>query len=185
MFKDKLRIKGTQIISVRDKYGKIKPLWNENELGKILRKKGLNIRIPLLTGMWQDKLVVENTITYAGYAGMASRLNGADAEAAFTYLAVGTGDTAAATSDTTLDAEITDSGLERAAATCTREDTDQTDDTAQLSKTWTASGTKTIVECGAFNAASDGTLLGRQVFSPVGVVSGDTFGVIYKFQILV
>ncbi len=123
---------------------------------------------------------IQNLITIAGKAGAASRLNGAGAEAAFTYLAVGTGTNAAAVGDTALQTEITDSGLARAAATCTRVTTTVTNDTAQLDKTWSVSGTKAVTECGILNAASVGVLLGRQVFTAVNVVSGDSLQVIYK-----
>jgi len=125
---------------------------------------------------------IQNLITNAGLAGLSSRINGSGAEAAFTYLAVGTGTTAAAAGDTTLETEITDSGLERAAATASIVTTTVTDDTAQLVYAWTATGSKAITECGAFNDASAGILLGHQVFSAVNVESGDTFQVTYKFK---
>jgi hypothetical protein len=130
-----------------------------------------------------ERRVIKNLIVDAGLAGMASRLNGAGAEAAFTYLAVGTGTTAAAAGDTGLGTEITDSGLARAAATATRETTTATNDTATLDKTWTASATKAVTECGAFNAASAGTLLGRQVFAAINMTSGNSLQITYKFTL--
>lgn len=126
---------------------------------------------------------IKNLVVSAGKAGVASRINGSGAEAAFTYLAVGTGTTAAAAGDTTLEAEIVDSGLARAAATCTRVTTSVTNDTAQLDKTFSVTGTKAVTEAGALNAASTGTLLGRQVFSAVNVVNGDSLQITYKFQV--
>jgi hypothetical protein len=51
-----------------------------------------------------------------------------------------------------------------------------------LDKTWNVTGTKAVTEAGAFNAASVGTMLGRQTFSAVNVANGDTLQVIYKFQ---
>jgi hypothetical protein len=143
------------------------------------------MRIPFLTGNWSDKMVVKNLITLAGYAGIASRINGADGEAAFTYLELGIGNTAATTADTALDSAITTVGLERKAATCTRETTTETDDTAQLYATWTASGTKALVEAGAFNADTAGTMLGRQVFSVITLDAGDSFAMTYKFKVSV
>lgn len=123
---------------------------------------------------------IHNLITSTGKAGAASRLNGSGAEAAFTYLATGIGTTAAAAGNTTLESEITDSGLERAAATCTRVQTTVANDTAQLDKTWSVTGTKAVTECGILNAAAVGVLLGRQVFTAVNVVSGDSLQIIYK-----
>jgi hypothetical protein len=172
--------------------GEIKKLWNNNKLGtKLLAffrrhfAEGsylslYGLRIPYLFGSWQNDLAIKNLITSAGKAGAASRLNGSGAEAAFTYLELGVGTTAADVADTTLETAITDSGLERAAATCTRVTTTVTNDTAQLDKTWSVSGTKAVTECGIFNAASAGVLLGRQVFTAVNVVSGDSLQVIYK-----
>jgi len=131
-------------------------------------------------GNIKDEREIRNLITSAGKAGAASRLNGSGAEAAFTYLEVGIGTTAAAAGDTTLESIITDSGLARAAATCTRVQTTVVNDTAQLDKTWSVTGTKAVTECGILNAASAGTLLGRQVFVAVNVVSGDSLEIIYR-----
>lgn len=182
----KMGIIGTQTFILRDKDGKVKKLWNENRIGKFLFSHGLDIRIPFITGNYGDKKVVKNLITYAGYAAMASRLNGADSEAAFTYLAVGIGTTAATTGDTAMESAITDSGLARAAATCTRITTAQINDTAKLDKTFSGfSVSKAVTECGAFNASSNGVMLGRQVFSAINVVSGDSLQIIYTFQITV
>jgi hypothetical protein len=177
------KIVGEQTFVLKDKNGKIKKLWNENFIGKLIRKfLRFELRIALLTGFYGQNMVIRNLVTNAGFAGVASRINGAGAEAAFTYLGVGTGTTAASAANTTLETEITDSGLERASATCTRSTTTQTNDTAQLDKTWTVSGTKAVTECGALNAASSGVLLGRQVFAAINVVSGDSLAVTYKFK---
>ena len=125
---------------------------------------------------------VRNLIVDAGLAGLASRINGAGSEAAFTYLELGIGTTAADHADTTLESAITDSGLARAAATCTRTTTTVTNDTAKLSKTWSSiTGSKAVTEVGAFNADASGTLLGRQVFAAVNVIAGDSLQVDYSF----
>jgi hypothetical protein len=172
--------------------GEIKKLWNNNKIGSILLAffrrhfaEGsylhlYGLRIPYLFGYWGNELAIKNLITSAGKAGAASRLNGSGAEAAFTYLEVGIGTNAAAIGDTALQTAITDSGLARAAATCTRVTTTVTNDTAQLDKTWSVSGTKAVTECGIFNAGAAGVLLGRQVFTAVNVISGDSLQVIYK-----
>lgn len=123
---------------------------------------------------------LKNLLTDAGMAGLASRVNGDGSEAAFTALAVGIGTTAAAQGNTTLESEITDSGLARAAATASRVTTTEINDTARLVKQWSVSGTKAVTEVGILNnATSGGTLLCRQVFTAVNVVSGDTLQVTY------
>ena len=180
---DKSNIKGELTFVVKDKFGRAKKLWKENSLGRCLRKTlGIDLQGIFLLGHWTDRLSFQNLVVNAGKAGMASRCNGAGGEAAFTYLAVGTGTTAPAAGDTALQTEITDSGLARASATVSRVTTSVTNDTAQLDTTWNVTGTKAVTEAGAFNAASAGTMLGRQTFSAVNVSNGDTLEVIYKFQ---
>lgn len=175
---------GEMTFVLRDKDGNVKQLFNHNKLGKfILHKTGVDLKVPGLFGSYQDKMVVKNLVTTVGKALAAGRLNGSGAPAAATYLAVGTGTTPAAAGDTTLEAEIVDSGLERAAATVSLVTTTTANDTAQLLKSWSVTGTKAVTECGALNASSNGTLLGRQVFSAINVVNTDTLQITYKFAI--
>lgn len=95
---------------------------------------------------------------------------------AFTYLALGSGSTAFASSQTALVTEITANGLARHAATVSQEDTTYTDDTLQLTYQWTATGSQTVKEAGVFNAASSGTMAARKVLdSSVSLTSGDTY----------
>lgn len=135
------------------------------------------LRIPGLTGNRTSELKVANLVTNAGLAGIASRINGAGSEAAFTYIAIGTGTTAAAAGDTALETEISSGGGSRASATASRTTTTVSDDTATLVHTFTFSGSFAVTEAGALNAASSGTLLNRQVFSAINVVSSDTLQV--------
>ena len=182
--KAKLHLAENVTYRVFDKDGNPKKIFKENSLWKFVKKLfNVDFQIPLLFGSWDYTKTLANLIPTAGKAGVASRINGDGSEAAFTYLAVGTGTTAADAANTTLEAEIVDSGLARASATASRVTTDVTNDTAQLVKSWSVSGTKAVTECGALNAASTGTLLGRQVFSAINVVSGDTLQVTYKFDV--
>lgn len=191
---------------LRDKNGKIKKLFTENRIGTaILRffrkitpepidkngqvKPGLlnylsayGLRIPFITGFWGNFSLKANLMTNTGFAGVASRINGAGAEAAFIYIAVGTGTTAAAATDTALQAEIVDSGLARASATASRVTTTVTNDTAQDVYTFTVTGAKAVTESGVLNAASAGVLLCRQVFSAINVVSGDSLQITWKVK---
>lgn len=136
------------------------------------------LRIPFITGRWVNELHVANLVTNAGKAGVASRINGAGSEAAFTAIAIGTGTTAAAAGDTTLETEITTNGGDRGAATASRTTTDVANDTATLVKTFNFTGSFAVTEAGALNnASSGGVLLNRQVFTAVNVVSGDSLQV--------
>jgi len=129
------------------------------------------------------KETIPNLITNAGLAGQASRLNGSGGQATFRYLALGTGTTSPTVANTALQAEITDSGLNRSLATTSRATTNVTNDTAVLTKQFTATGSKAVTELGALSASSGGTLLGRQVFSPYNIVPTDTLTITYKFII--
>jgi len=154
MIKETLKkLQGTFHFELRDKEGNLKDTWE-----------------------------VKNLVTNAGFAQLA--LLAGDASATpFTYLAVGTSATAPAVTDTTLNAEITDSGLERASGTVSRVTTTVTNDTYQITYTWTVSGSKTIEEVGVFNDASAGTMLSHALTTSKAVTSGETLTGLYKLQI--
>lgn len=152
MIEDFLKVEGRYIIEIRDK-----------------------------NGIFKDRSIVKNLVTNAGKAQLA--LLAGDASATpFTYLAVGTSATTPAASDTTLGAEISDSGLARAAGTVSRVTTSVTNDTYQVTYTWTASGTKTMEEMGVFNAASVGTMLSHALTTSKPIVTGDSVTVTYQLK---
>jgi hypothetical protein len=124
-----------------------------------------------------------NIITNAGIAEVAGLMGNTGSPTAFTYLAVGTSATAVAATDTTLGAEITSGGLERASATVSRVTTTVTNDTLQFEKTWTATATLAVEECGVFNDASTGDMLGHALTTTKSLVSGDTLALTYKVQV--
>lgn len=128
-----------------------------------------------------DTGFIDNIITNAGKAQMAL-LAGDGTATAFTYLAVGTSSTAVAATDTTLTAEVVTNGLERASATVSRVTTTVTNDTVQLVKTWTASGSVTVEEVGIFNASSAGTMLGHALTTTKSVTSGETLTGTYQVK---
>jgi hypothetical protein len=81
------------------------------------------------------------------------------------------------------DSPFSDSGLERAAGTTSRVTTDVTNDTAQVTKTFSVSGSTAVTEAGLLDSASTGILLARQVFSAINVISGDTLAITWKLDI--
>jgi hypothetical protein len=125
---------------------------------------------------------IKNLVVSAGKAGVASRINGDGAEAVFNYIAIGTGTAAAAAGDTTIGAEITTAGGQRATGTASRVQTSVANDTAQLLKSFSFTGSFAVTETGMLNASSAGTLLAHQVFSAINVVSGDSLQVTWKIQ---
>lgn len=163
------------IAVVTDREGQVTGSYVKAGLLNKLAAYGL--RIPGITGSYVDELRLANLVTNAGLAGIASRINGDGSEAVFNYIAIGTGTTAAAAGDTTLGTEITTGGGARAAATVSRTTTTATNDTARFVKTFTFTASFAVTEAGVLNAASSGTLLNRQVFSAVNVVSSDTLQV--------
>lgn len=192
---------------LRDKYGNEKKMFAENKFGKAILnffrsyapnpigadgmvKAGMlnylaayGIRIPFITGSWSSRIRRTNLVTNAGKAGVASRINGSGAEAAFTYIATGTGATAPALGDTALQTELATSGLSRANATASRTTTDVTNDTARLQNTFTVTGTAAVTESGVLNAASVGTLLARQTFSAINVINGDSLQITWDVDV--
>jgi len=205
--KSKVHIRQNVEYVLRDKFGNAKSIFNENAFGRMIfnffRKLNSNpigldgqvksgllnylsaygLRIQFLTGVWSNSRIISNLVVSAGAAGTASRINGSGGEAAFTYIAVGTGAVAAAAGDTALGTETTLSGLARANSTASRVTTTVTNDTAQLQNTFSVTGTVAVTESGVLNAATTGTLLARQVFSAVNVVSGDSLQVTWKFSV--
>lgn len=183
----KFNLKMNVTYQVFDKDGNIKPIFRAYGWVNKLIKKGIlsptHLKVPFLFGKWSDSYPVSNLITTTGKAGVASRINGDGSEAAFTYIAVGTGTTAANVADTTLETESATAGLSRAAATVSRTTTDTTNDTARLQKTFTVTGTVAVTESGVLNAASTGTLLARQVFSAINVVNGDSLQITWDFDV--
>lgn len=148
-------------------------------------KLGLTGRVRLIVkdknnNVKSDSGWIYNTIANAGLAVVSGLVGNVDAQTAFTYLAVGSDSTAESAAHTALQTEITTNGLERAAATVTRETTTQTNDTLQLYKVWTASGSVTVEEIGIFNDASAGTMLGRKLTTTKSLASGETLTATYQ-----
>jgi hypothetical protein len=177
---------------LRDRDGNIKPLFQDNALCVWLMENGylsplwINLwYAPLLMpflGHWAMSKHASNLITNAGRALISGLINGSGTPAAATYVAVGTGTNAAAAGDTTLQTELAASGLTRAAGTVSLVTTTVTNDTAQVTKTFSVTGTQAVTEAGLLNASSTGTLLCRQVFSAVNVINGDSLAITWKVQ---
>lgn len=165
-----------------DKCGKKKKFYQHNKLGRFLFKLGLDLRGPLF-GFYNSEMQISNLITTVGKAAIADLLGDVNTIAAFDYIAVGTGTTAAAVGDTTLETEITDSGMARAQGANSLVTTDTTNDTLQCTKTFTVTGSKAVTESGVLNAASSGTLLAHQVFAAINVSNGDTLAITWKFDV--
>ena len=123
-------------------------------------------------GLVRDVRRVENIVTNVGRAHIIDRLQAAGA-AVCDSIAIGTTNTAAAAADPTLVAENA-----RAQGTLSQPDAY----TDRCVYTFAAgTGTGTIVEAGRLNAASNGTLMGRQVFTGIVKTASDSLQVTYDF----
>jgi len=131
-----------------------------------------------------SKIEIHNTATAVGKAIVAGLINEVSS-GGFKWLALDSSSTAATDSDTALAAEITANGCGRLAATCTRVTTDDSNDTAQLLHTWTATGTQTVQGVGIFDTstASGGNMLARTTFAAKAMETNDTLAVTYKVDI--
>lgn len=135
------------------------------------------------SGALIEQKEVKNTTTNAGFAEVAGLITSDVGGTAFDYIAIGTGTNAAAATDTALQTEISTNGGERAAGTGTRTTTTVANDTMQLVVTFTFTGSFAVTESGVFNDASAGTMLARQVFSAINVISGDSLQITWKVAV--
>ena len=96
------------------------------------------------------------------------------------YVAIGTGSTAVALTDTALGTEVES----RATGTSSRTTTSTTNDTYQVVGTVTATGSRTVAEVGLFDASSVGNLFVRGVLaSTVTLATGDSITVTATVQV--
>lgn len=156
--KEEVTVKDRLIAIVRDKNGKIKQKYDSG---------------------WR-----KNTITNAGLAEVAGLLTADVGGTAFDYIAIGTGTTAAAASDTALEYETHRIG--GADVTGSRVTTSVTNDTMQLVGTFSGyTGSEAVTESGVLNAATGGTLLCRQTFSALNIdwAAGDSLQMTWKVQV--
>jgi len=121
-----------------------------------------------------DERIVENLIVNVGKA-QVSGLIGGVVTGVFSYIAVGTGTTAPASTDTALGTEVA-----RASSTNTRVTTNVTNDTLQLQATFNFTSSYAITEAGIFNASTGGTMLARQTFGAINVANGDSIVITWK-----
>lgn len=132
-------------------------------------------------GRVREFFAVENLVTNAGFAQLAL-LAGDSTAVPFTYMALGTSSTAPAAGNTTLGAEISTGGLQRALGTFSRITTTVTNDTYRLVNTFTASSGFTVEEVGIFNASSSGTMLSRALTTSKTIASGETITGTYTLK---
>ncbi len=126
-----------------------------------------------------------NALTNTGFAEVAGLINSdqSGSHTAWDYIAVGTGTTAATATDTELETEETENSLGRSAGTGTRVTTTVSNDTSQIVKSFSVTGSVAVTESGVLNAGAAGVLLCRQTFSAINVANGDTLQITWKVKV--
>lgn len=120
-----------------------------------------------------------NVLTNVGKVKMIDGVYGT-ALTAPTYIAWGTGSTAAAATDTTL---VTEASEARTNGTKSKVTTTVANDTYQVVGTITCAGSgKTIAEAGLLDAATTGNLYVRGVFTGIALGVGDSIAFTFTIQ---
>lgn len=119
---------------------------------------------------------IKNLVVSTGKALVAQNLQGGSV-APVTYMAVGTGTTAADAGDTGLETELDRNALTTSGGT-------QTGPAVLFESTWLpGDGTGALTEAGLFTAASGGTMLARTVFPVVNKAAADTISIAWTVTI--
>lgn len=135
-----------------------------------------NLKIVVLDENKQQKDVREipNLVVTVGKNHIASRL-AANTAVIMSHMAVGSSNTSASASQTTLGSELARVALDS---------TSVANATATYTATYPAgTGTGTITEAGIFNASSSGTMLCRTNFNEVNKAAGDTIVITWNVTV--
>jgi hypothetical protein len=127
-------------------------------------------------GVVKDSREIKNLVVTSGKTFIASRIVGVSANV-MGWMELGTGTTAAAVGDTTLQTAISGS---RVALTS---GTSSTNVVTYVASFPAGTGTGAVTEAGTFNASSAGTMLCRTVFSVVNKGASDTMSITWTINV--
>jgi len=130
-------------------------------------------------GKVKDQREVDNLVVTVGKNFIASSMvkTTTNSPAAMTHMEVGTGTTAAAVGDTTLQTAVASSRVTLTSATAS------TNSVAYVATFPAGTGTGALTEAGIFNASSAGTMLCRTVFSVINKGAADTLGITWTVTV--
>ena len=134
----------------------------------------LTVEIKDKNGLVKETREVKNLVVQAGLDFIASRMKDTTADV-MSHMGIGTGSSAAASSDTTLGTEAA-----RQALTSTTVNNNAVSYVASFAA---GTGTGAITEAGILNAGSGGTLLCRTVFSVVNKGASDSMTITWTVTI--
>lgn len=137
-----------------------------------------DVRIDLFdeSGMVKDTREIKNLVVTVGKTFIASRMVGV-AATVMGWMELGTGTTAAAVGDTTLQTVISASRVTLTSGTNT------TNVVTYIASFPAGTGTGAVTEAGVFNAASAGTMLCRTVFSVVNKGALDAMSITWTITV--
>ena len=150
MFNDAIKMTGNLKLVLTDEHGNVK---QEEEVKNLVVTVGKNFIASSMT----------KTTT--------------NSPAAMTHMEVGTGTTAAAAGDTTLETAVASSRVTLTSTTVT------TNNVAYVATFPAGTGTGALTEAGIFNASSSGTMLCRTVFSVINKGAADTLGITWTVTV--
>tara|TARA_R110000772_G_scaffold3256_3_gene11761 strand:+ start:3546 stop:4013 length:468 start_codon:yes stop_codon:yes gene_type:complete len=127
-----------------------------------------------LTGVQKDYIEVDNLVVTVGKNYIASRMKDATATA-MSHMAVGTGTTAAAVGNTTLETELARVALTSTTVTAAV--------VSYVANFGAGTGTGAITEAGILNAGTAGTLLCRTVFAVVNKGAADAMSITWEVTV--
>jgi chloramphenicol 3-O-phosphotransferase len=136
----------------------------------------LRITVTNPEGNVKQEVVVPNLVVTAGKGYIASRMKDTTATA-MSHMEIGTGTTAAAVGDTTLESAVSGSRVSLTSTTVTA------NAVAYVATFPAGTGTGAITEAGIFNASSSGTMLCRTVFSVINKGAADTLGITWTVTV--
>jgi hypothetical protein len=103
------------------------------------------------------------------------------------FVAIGSGGVATTAADTSLSTEYTTgtwTGYARTSNTPTRTTTTQTNDTLNVTGTFTAGAAQTVTNAGCFDASTSGNLFVKGDFTGVVLANGDSIQINITWQVL-
>jgi len=147
MMNDGLKLRGDVALVLRDKNGNVK---EERKIKNLIVNSGLNF--------------------------ICDRMESNSAEAVMSHMALGSGSTAAAASDTTL-------GTQLGSREALDSDTVSSNTITYTSSFEAGDATGAVTEAGIFNATSGGTMLCRTVFAVVNKSADDSLSVTWQISL--
>ena len=145
----------------------------------VARKGKLNIELFGPDGKVKEKREISNLMVNVGEAHIADQLSSSPGEDAMSHMAIGTGTTDPASTDTVLANEI-----DRNALTSRTQGAGGDDNDVIYVGDWAAGdGTGAITEAGILNAAAVGSLLARATFAAINKGASDTLKITWTVTI--